>query len=124
MVKFNPFAGKWADCKKRVLFLGDSYLAATPGEDHRFPTLFAQRHPGICAAILATGGWGADQQMIALFAKGLAGQAAPDPNYDLFCGTLVSARGERKNLTVCDDVLFLTEPGGRSFWDPLTTAAI
>lgn len=227
VVKFNPYAQEWSACKKRVLFLGDSYLAAGPGEDRRFPTLFAQRHPGLCAAILATGGWGTDQELIALAAKGMAwkpdlvvlaftaindaannysaengsksyfffdesgelrnsflptrpveevlqdvpalasdtydsqawrllivnwrkmltglraaapalekailpngriafgpgGALARDPKYDLFCGTSVSAQSESKNLTVCDDVLFLAQPKGRSFWDPRDTVS-
>ncbi|MBF0268049.1 MAG: SGNH/GDSL hydrolase family protein [Alphaproteobacteria bacterium] len=227
VVKFNPFAPEWAACQKRILFLGDSYLAALPGEDARFPTLISKRHPGICTAILATGGWGTDQQMIALFAKGMAwkpdlvvvaftaindaannfsreggqkpyfffdrdgalrnslmpsqsvetvlqdvpafasdkydsqawrlivinwrkmmaglrgkvpalesvilpngmlasgsaGLAAGDPDYDLFCGTSASAKSERKNLTVCDDVLFLAEPQKRAAWDPRATVS-
>lgn len=58
-----------------------------------------------------------------MLALGGAGEKALDPAYDLFCGTSASAKSERKNLTVCDDVLFLAEAARKSDWDPKSTVS-
>jgi len=58
---------------KRILFLGDSYLAGCGVStlDSRFPVLMDKLLGDACTVtILASGGWGTDQQLLAYMAKG------------------------------------------------------
>ena len=58
----------------RILFLGDSYLAGdgVSDLDNRFPVLLQAQLAGkVSTRILAAGGWGTDQQLIAFMQKGI-----------------------------------------------------
>jgi hypothetical protein len=58
---------------RRLLFLGDSFLAGsgTSSFDRRFPLVLGQQlGRGASVAILASGGWGTDQQLLAFEQKG------------------------------------------------------
>lgn len=71
---FNPQAGV-ATQRKRILFIGDSFLAGSgiTSLDHRFPVLMRKRLGSACdIAILASGGWGTDQELLAYEEKGAA----------------------------------------------------
>jgi hypothetical protein len=82
--EFNPAANTGAG--KRILFLGDSYLAGSrlSSLDHRFPVLMGQ-HLGTTGTIriLASGGWGPDQELLAYQVKGAAWR--PDIVVMAFC---------------------------------------
>lgn len=59
----------------RILFLGDSFLAGSgvSSLSHRFPVVLQQLlGGGHSIAILATGGWGTDQELLAYEEKGAA----------------------------------------------------
>jgi len=75
-LEFSPNSNRHQDCKKKVLFLGDSFLKRgsifrTSGADGRFPTLFGERLKGTCVQIFAGGGWGTDQEVLSFIARGL-----------------------------------------------------
>lgn len=85
---FDPAAGPRDDGRLRVLFLGDSHLAGAGNTslDKRFPVLLAARLPRqLDVAILASGGWGTDQELLAFLQKGRAWQ--PDLVVLAFCAT-------------------------------------
>jgi hypothetical protein len=72
--EFNPQADA-ATQRKRILFIGDSFLAGSgvTSLDHRFPVLLRRRLGNACdIAILASGGWGTDQELLAYEKKGVA----------------------------------------------------
>lgn len=71
--RFDPADSK-TDAGTRILFLGDSYLAGSgvSGLDKRFPVLLQSQLNGkVSSRILAAGGWGTDQQLIAFLQKGI-----------------------------------------------------
>jgi hypothetical protein len=60
---------------KRILFIGDSFLAGSgvTSLEHRFPVLLRRRLGNACdIAILASGAWGTDQELLAYEEKGFA----------------------------------------------------
>jgi lysophospholipase L1-like esterase len=70
----------------RILFLGDSFLAGSgvSSLSHRFPVVLRQLlGGGHSIAILASGGWGTDQQLLAYEEKGTAWK--PDLTILAFC---------------------------------------
>jgi hypothetical protein len=72
--EFNPQADV-ATQRKRILFIGDSFLAGSgvTSLDHRFPVLLRRRLGNACdVAILASGAWGTDQELLAYEQKGVA----------------------------------------------------
>jgi hypothetical protein len=71
--EFNPQAGV-ATQRRRILFIGDSFLAGSgvTSLDHRFPVLLRRRLGDACdVAILASGAWGTDQELLAYEEKGV-----------------------------------------------------
>ncbi len=69
---FEP-TGRKNDTEKRILFLGDSYLAGSGVSDlnKRFPILLESMLDNkVTSKILAAGGWGTDQQLLAFNQKG------------------------------------------------------
>jgi hypothetical protein len=72
----------------RVLFLGDSHLAGAGNTslEKRFPSMLRERLPRqLEVQILAAGGWGTDQQLLAFLQKGRQWQ--PDLVILVFCAT-------------------------------------
>ncbi len=70
---FDPLKSPKREGVPRILFLGDSNLAGSGVStlDKRFPTLLKDRFGGTAdVQILATGGWGTDQQFLAFRQKG------------------------------------------------------
>ena len=70
---FDPSARARVEGRRRVLFLGDSFLAGAGNSslDKRFPVAVGERLAGqLDVAILAAGGWGTDQQLLAFLQKG------------------------------------------------------
>jgi len=81
---FEP--GPKPDGVTRMLFLGDSYLAGAGLEslDERFPVLLGERlGDEVEVAVLASTGWGTDQEFLAYIQKGRAWQ--PDVVVLVFC---------------------------------------
>lgn len=81
---FEP--GPKPDGVTRLLFLGDSYLAGAGLDslDERFPDLLPARlGDGVEVAVLASAGWGTDQELLAFVQKGRAWQ--PDVVFLAFC---------------------------------------
>ncbi|MFH1313377.1 MAG: SGNH/GDSL hydrolase family protein [Candidatus Eisenbacteria bacterium] len=71
---FDPEARSKPDVT-RILFLGDSFLAGAGVSDldHRFPVVLSEMlGPHVEIAILASGAWGTDQELLAFRAKGAA----------------------------------------------------
>ncbi len=72
--RFNPTVGRGSTRTHRILFLGDSNLAGSGGLgslDERFPIVLGQRLADRAEVqILASGGWGTDQQLLAFLQKG------------------------------------------------------
>jgi hypothetical protein len=86
--EFDPLAGARDPERVRVLFLGDSHLAGAGNTslDKRFPIVLRDRLPRqLDVAILASGGWGTDQELLAFLQKGRAWQ--PDLVVLAFCAT-------------------------------------
>jgi hypothetical protein len=84
--QFDPVAQPRVAGQKRLLFVGDSYLAGSGIRqlDRRFPILLAQRFsPRVAVQILATAGWGTDQELLAFLQKGVRWQ--PDTIVVAFC---------------------------------------
>jgi len=72
-LEFRPGDDPPVDGAMRILFLGDSYLAGSgvTDRDDRFPTVLAKRvGDGIDTRIIASGGWGTDQELLAFMEKG------------------------------------------------------
>jgi len=72
--EFNPHADA-ATQRKRILFIGDSFLAGSgvASLEHRFPVLLRRHLGNACdIAILASGAWGTDQELLAYEEKGVA----------------------------------------------------
>lgn len=74
-MEYRAFDPAYAHAKKkRILFVGDSYLAGSGVQyaDERFPIIL-KNSGGLEAdvAVFASGGWGTDQQLLALKQKGL-----------------------------------------------------
>lgn len=72
-LEFSPGDHPAVDGATRILFLGDSYLAGSgvSDRDDRFPTVLAKRAgPAIDTKIIASGGWGTDQELLAFMEKG------------------------------------------------------
>jgi lysophospholipase L1-like esterase len=83
--KFNP-SSDTDDGRTRLLFLGDSFLAGSGVDsmDSRFPVVLGERHGDrLITRILASGGWGTDQELLAFREKGAAWQ--PDLVILAFC---------------------------------------
>tara|TARA_Y100001934_G_scaffold283616_1_gene404845 strand:+ start:4045 stop:5241 length:1197 start_codon:yes stop_codon:yes gene_type:complete len=83
---FNPKAVPKTQKTKRILFLGDSFLAGSGLEnlEQRFPDqLKKSMLPETEIHTLASGGWGTDQQLLAYLLKGRAWQ--PDLVVLAFC---------------------------------------
>ncbi|MBI4697978.1 MAG: SGNH/GDSL hydrolase family protein [Nitrospirae bacterium] len=71
--RFNP--NQFKGDKKRILFLGDSFLAgsAVKSLSNRFPVLLNNKLGDSAEIqILATGGWGTDQELLGFLQKGKA----------------------------------------------------
>ena len=69
---FEP-TGRKNETGKRILFLGDSYLAGSgiSDLDKRFPILLeSMLNNKVISKVLAAGGWGTDQQLLAFNQKG------------------------------------------------------
>jgi lysophospholipase L1-like esterase len=71
---FDPAATPAADGRSRLLFLGDSYLAGSGvrNRDERFPVVLGRIAAAADVQILASGGWGTDQELLAFLQKGAA----------------------------------------------------
>ena len=83
---FNPKAVPKTKKTKRILFLGDSFLAGSGIEnlEQRFPDQLKKSMPLETEIhTLASGGWGTDQQLLAYLLKGRAWQ--PDLVVLAFC---------------------------------------
>jgi hypothetical protein len=66
-------AGSETSKVQKILFLGDSYLAGSGVEERadRFPTVMQEQFGnGIDTQIIASGGWGTDQELLAFIDKG------------------------------------------------------
>lgn len=73
---------------RRILFLGDSYLAGSgvSGLDQRLSSVLERELTGTATVrVLATGGWGTDQQLLAMMQKGRPWR--PDTVVLAFCPT-------------------------------------
>jgi len=84
--QFDPTAQSGQARPRRLLVLGDSFVAGAmlSDLDERFPILAARSlEPRPDVAILATGGWGTDQELLAFLAKGRSWQ--PDVVLLAFC---------------------------------------
>jgi hypothetical protein len=71
---------------RRILFLGDSYLAGAgvSALEQRFPSVLESLlGEGHAVRVLATGGWGTDQQLLAMMQKGTPWK--PDTVVLVFC---------------------------------------
>ncbi|MCH2172981.1 SGNH/GDSL hydrolase family protein [Myxococcota bacterium] len=121
--RFDPLATPPREGVKRMLFLGDSFIAGAgvTGLDKRFPVLLGERlGEGWEVAILASAGWGTDQELLAYVQKGMAWQ--PDVVILVFCANNDLAnnlsngdwRGSRKPYFVLadDGQLQLFDSGG------------
>jgi hypothetical protein len=118
---FDPLEGERREGVPRVLVLGDSYLGQSyinRGVDCRFPAA-AQRELGdaVETRVLAAGGWGTDQELLAFLQKGKAWK--PDvvvlafcANNDLMDNLTNNGRGTDKPYFVLDD------DGGLTLYDP------
>jgi lysophospholipase L1-like esterase len=85
--RFDPLRKPKAE-RRRLLFLGDSFLAGAGVWDleQRFPRVLARDlRPDLDVVILATGAWGTDQELLAFMQKGKAWQ--PDAVVVAFCAT-------------------------------------
>jgi len=74
------------DGPKRILFLGDSFLAGwgVSDADQRFPMVWGRDfQKEVDVGIFASAGWGTDQQMLAFLAKGKLWR--PDAVVVVFC---------------------------------------
>lgn len=82
--EFAPAASE-RDTNRRILFLGDSFLAGSGIEslDQRFTSILDAEISGITVAVLASGGWSIDQQLWAYQQKGR--QWKPDIVVLAFC---------------------------------------
>jgi lysophospholipase L1-like esterase len=82
--KFDPLTPELPG-KKRLLFLGDSFLAGSGVKklDQRFPVLLGRSNPQWEIAILASGGWSIDQELWAFRQKGKSWK--PDLVFLAFC---------------------------------------
>lgn len=127
---FDPAADPRREGVQRLLFLGDSFIAGAGLEslDERFPIVLGERlGEGVEVAILASAGWGTDQELLAFVQKGLAWQ--PDVVFLVFCATNDLAnnlsnrqgRGSRKPYFVLGDDAALSLFDTRG--DPLDRAA-
>jgi len=83
-LSFDPMSRPDSDTLQ-LLFLGDSFLAGAgiSDLDQRFPLQAGAQLPRVRVQILATGGWGTDQQMLAYLAKGA--DWLPDFVFLCFC---------------------------------------
>ena len=82
---FEPHERAAGDHRKRVLFLGDSFLAGAMVSrlDQRFSDVLHQLRPEFDVATLAAGAWGTDQELLAFVSKGRAWR--PDLVIVAFC---------------------------------------
>ena len=83
-LKVDPAADQIGSTR-RLLFLGDSYLAGAglAGLEERFPILVAGELPDVQVRVMAAGGWGTDQQLLAFLQKGRSWH--PDLVFLTFC---------------------------------------
>lgn len=83
--RFDPL-GRPKDERRRLLVLGDSFLAGSgvSNLEKRFPRVLARElRPDLDVVIFAAGGWGTDQELLAFMQKGKAWQ--PDAVVVAFC---------------------------------------
>ena len=118
--------------RRKLLFIGDSFLAGAGvrDPDQRFPLVVGRMSDGeIDPIILASGGWGTDQELLAYLQKGRA--ARPDEVVLAFCANndisdIVSNgdRTKRKPYFVLEDedALRFHGPDGRG-WEVMDTVA-
>lgn len=84
--RFDPKELRAARTGRRILILGDSFLAGSgvSSLNQRFPIVVQRRlQDRVSVTILASGGWGTDQQLLAFWQKGR--QWKPDIVVVAFC---------------------------------------
>jgi lysophospholipase L1-like esterase len=84
--RFDPTGEPKPPGRKRILFVGDSFLAGAgvSSFEKRFPALLAARlAPDTEVRVLAASGWGTDQELLAFLQKGRSWQ--PDLVVVAFC---------------------------------------
>ena len=116
--KFDPSSDA-IDGRTRILFLGDSFLAGSGVESNtsRFPVVLGkQQEDRLLTRILASGGWGTDQELLAFREKGAAWQ--PNVVILAFC-----ANNDISNNLTNDDGIkkpkpyFMIENGALALFD-------
>jgi hypothetical protein len=83
--RFDPLSDKPDGNAHRIMFLGDSFLAGSgvTNLNQRFPIVLEKKEKNIKVGILAAGGWGTDQELLAFILKGKSWK--PDLVVVAFC---------------------------------------